>query len=129
MCGTESWLSSDIKSSQVFLVNTYNTFWKDSNNSNNGSSVFILVKKNLISSEMKELDANCEIIWVKIQLKRAKDILIASFYMPHRDMNTLRELETSFSWGKKGKKRKKKSCRKMTNMFQQTLSKWSNLRK
>ena len=50
---------------------------------------------------MKELDANCEIIWVKTQLKRAKDILIASFYMPHRDMNTLQELETSFSWKKK----------------------------
>ena len=43
---------------------------------------------------MKELDANCEIIWVKIQ--RAKDIVIASFYMPHRDMNTLQEFDTYF---------------------------------
>ena len=44
---------------------------------------------------MKELDTNCEILWVKIKLKKAKELLISTFYMPHRNIDTITEFESS----------------------------------
>ena len=44
---------------------------------------------------MEDYDSDCEIIWVKIQLKKAKEVHICSFYMPHRDLNILSEFEKS----------------------------------
>ena len=93
VCGTESWLNKDIKSSEIFPTNDYQVFRKDRDSL--GGGVFTLVKSNLIAVEVNELDTNCEIIWVKISLKRAKEIYISTFYMPHRNLDTLIEFERS----------------------------------
>ncbi len=37
----------------------------------------------------------CEIIWSKLQLKNRKDLYLASFYMPHRNMNDILKLDES----------------------------------
>jgi hypothetical protein len=36
--------------------------------------------------ENPELVTNCELEWVKIQLKDRKELLIGSSYMPHQNM-------------------------------------------
>ena len=87
VCGNESWLSKEIKSSEIFPTDDYQVFRKDRDK--DGGGVFILVKDNLIAIEQEDLSSNCEIIWIKLKLKKAKEILISSFYMPHRNMDDL----------------------------------------
>ena len=60
-----------------------------------GGGVFILVKENMIAIEQEDLSTNCEIIWIKLKLKKAKEILISSFYMPHRNLDDLNEFDRS----------------------------------
>ena len=95
VCGTESWLHSGVKSSEIFPCDDYEVFRKDRDSENGGGGVFTLVRNNLIALEMKELDSNCEILWVKIKLKKAKELLISTFYMPHRNMDSITEFESS----------------------------------
>ena len=40
---------------------------------------------------------NCELEWVKIQLKYRKELLTGSFYMPHQNMEDVKELEKSLN--------------------------------
>ena len=54
-----------------------------------------MVKDNLTAIELEEHQTNCEQIWVKVQLKKAKELFVSCFYMPHRDMNVLLELQKS----------------------------------
>jgi hypothetical protein len=44
-----------------------------------GGGVFALVHNDIIAVENPELAANCELEWVKIQLKDRKELLIGSF--------------------------------------------------
>ncbi|CAC5407466.1 unnamed protein product [Mytilus coruscus] len=62
-----------------------------------GRGVFILVHNDIITVEQTELVTNCEIEWVKIQLKGKKELLIGSFYMPQRNMKCVEELEKSLN--------------------------------
>ena len=57
--------------------------------------MFILVNNNIIATEQVQYITKCEIEWIKIKLKDAKDLLIGAFYMPHRNINDLNELQTS----------------------------------
>ena len=91
VCGTESWLSKEVRSSEIF-PSDYQVFRNDRDGI--GGGVFILVKINLIAIEIENV-SNCEIIWVKLKLKKAKELLISCFYMPHRDINILNEFEKS----------------------------------
>ena len=36
-----------------------------------------------------------QLLWIKIQLRKAKQIFLSCFYMPHRDINVLSEFENS----------------------------------
>ena len=60
-----------------------------------GGGVFVLVNSDIISIEKPEYVTSCEIEWVKLQLKDRKELLIGSFYMPHRNMSDVKELEKS----------------------------------
>ena len=55
----------------------------------------MLVKQDIIAMEQPQFTTKCEVEWVKAKLKGDKDLYIASFYMPHRDVNSLRKLERS----------------------------------
>ena len=102
VCGTESWLKGiqpgknatqdAIKSSEIFPPN-YNI--KRNDRGTLGGGVFIMVNKDIISEEQPDLITKCEIEWVKIKTRNNKDMLIYSFYMPHRNKHDIQELEKS----------------------------------
>ena len=60
-----------------------------------GGGVFILVHQDLVAEEKAELVTECEIEWVSIKLKGNKNLLVSSYYMPHRNMNDVSELRRS----------------------------------
>ena len=60
-----------------------------------GGGVFVLVHEDIISVEQPELVTECELEWVKIQLKGSKDLYVGSFYMPNRNRRDLECLEHS----------------------------------
>ena len=102
VCGTESWLKGiqpgknptqdAIKSSEIFPPN-YNIYRNDRGTL--GGGVFIMVNKDIISEEQPDLITKCEIEWVKIKTRNNKDMLISSYYMPHRNKHDIQELEKS----------------------------------
>ncbi|CAC5371135.1 unnamed protein product [Mytilus coruscus] len=102
ICGTQSWLKGEhpgkkptkdaIKSNEVFPEN-YTAYSNDLGTL--GGGVFILEQNDIIAIEKPEFVTKCEIEWVKIQLKDKKDLTIGSFYMPHRNMEDIKELDKS----------------------------------
>ena len=94
ICGTESWLNSNIKSSEVFPTN-FTVYRKD--RSRLGGGVFLLIRNELISTEEKDLTAECESVWARIKLQNSKDLIVGSFYMPHRNKKDISELEKILS--------------------------------
>ena len=78
--GTESWLTPDIENSEIF-PEEYVTFRKDRTDKK-GGGVLISVNKTYVSSEVTIENNNCELIFVRIQLKDQKDLIVGSFYRP-----------------------------------------------
>jgi endonuclease/exonuclease/phosphatase (EEP) superfamily protein YafD len=54
-------------------------------------------EKSITSVEQASLMTDGEIEWVKIKMKNQKDLLIGSFYMPHREQKHLDELQKSLT--------------------------------
>ena len=54
-----------------------------------------VLHNDIIAIEKPEFVTNCEIEWVKIQQKDTKELIIGSFYMPHRNANDIKKLEKS----------------------------------
>jgi hypothetical protein len=80
--GTESWLDSTVKDSEVFPSN-YTVYRNDRNL--NGGGVFVAVKSCFNSSAVPEVESNAEIVWAKIQLQSSEDMYVSSFYRPPND--------------------------------------------
>ena len=78
--GTETWLKSDIKDSEL-LTHKYKIYRKDRKNGNRGG-VLIAVKDDLQSTRVDTLDCDCECIWVKVLTKTLKPVYIGGFYRP-----------------------------------------------
>jgi len=95
--GTETWLDNTIPSTEFFPTNMFNVFRKDrpSNNKNKSNGgVLLAITKDFISSEVKELQTNCEIVWAEINITGTKKILVGSYYRPPSDEGTsLEQLE------------------------------------
>jgi hypothetical protein len=102
VCGTESWLkgikpgqnptNDAIKSSEIFPPE-YDIYRNDRGTL--GGGVFIMIEKSITSIEKTEFITEGELQWVKIKMKNNKDLLIGSFYMPHREQKHLDELQKS----------------------------------
>ncbi|CAC5376108.1 unnamed protein product [Mytilus coruscus] len=102
ICGTESWLKGvkpgknptqgAIKSSEVFPEN-FAAYRNDQGTL--GGGVFVLIHNDIIAVEKPELVTKCEIEWVKVQLKDQNELTIGSFYMPHRNMDDIKEVDKS----------------------------------
>jgi len=91
--GTESWLNPSIQSSEIFSSNM-NVFRKD--RSSKGGGVFIAVSDKLIASLQTQLDTDCEIIWVKIEISGSKSSYIGAYYRPNEnDLKSLENLNLS----------------------------------
>ena len=92
--GTESWLRSDIKDHEVF-PDGYTVYRKD-RHTGRGGGVFIAVKDKFVSSHMVDLDADCEILWVKLEIAACKSLYLATYYRPHaNDHDSLTQLSES----------------------------------
>ena len=97
--GTESWLHKDIYSSEIFPDN-YEVFRNDRQGKHGhqqGGGVFILVLRDYIAREVPDSrQEDCELLWVEIQARSSKNIIIGSFYRPqHTDVSYLNKLHTS----------------------------------
>ena len=94
--GTESWLNSSIKSSEIFPSNM-NIFRKDREGSK-GGGVFIAVSDKYIVSHQPQLETECELLWIKLETTGNKSTYIGAFYRPHEnDVNSLENLNSSLN--------------------------------
>jgi hypothetical protein len=99
ICGTESWLKGEepgknptkdaIKSSKIF-PNNYTAYRNDRGTL--GGGVFVLVHNDIIAVENPELVTNCELEWVKIQLKDRKELLILHATSKHGRRQRVRKI-------------------------------------
>ena len=81
LIGCETWLDPTISSSENFPPG-YKIYRKDRNR--HGGGVLIAVSDSLTNMEEPTLShSSCEILWIKVKLKNAKDLLIGSYYRPH----------------------------------------------
>jgi hypothetical protein len=92
-------LTLDIQNNEIFPT-CYTIYRKDRTPGNKkcGGGAFLMIRSNLVSIELKELDTNCEIVWAQIQLKGNKFLNVGSFCCPdHTDDKYLDELRSSLS--------------------------------
>ena len=78
--GCESWLSPDIANSEIF-PDGYDAIRKDRVRDAHGG-VFVCFKKDLVCFEVPELETDCELVWVKLQIVGCKTLYLGSFYRP-----------------------------------------------
>jgi hypothetical protein len=62
-----------------------------------GRGVFILVYEDILSVEEPEYVTNCELEWVKIKIQGNKNLHIGAFYMSHRNVHDIKELDHSLN--------------------------------
>ena len=93
---TESWLSPDIGNSEVFPPG-YVAFRGDSKSKRvRSGGIFILVRDNLRVTEQPEFKADCELIWVKLEVTGSHPLYIGAYYKPkEEDQDSLIELHKS----------------------------------
>ena len=79
----ESWLSSEIASSEIFPEG-YTVFRKDRVDGQNGGGVFQAIKGDIIATHRVDVNTDCKIIWSQCQMagRRPKSLLLAFFYRP-----------------------------------------------
>ena len=69
--GMESWLMPDIHVNEVFPPGII-VYRQDLDG--HGGGVLIMVKNDMISSHMEELESECGILWVKIEIASGKPL-------------------------------------------------------
>ena len=96
--GTESWLSPDIESSEIFPEG-YHSFHADrKSNVKRIGGVFILVRNSLICTEQPQFQTNCEILWVKVEITGNRPLFVGAYYRRvEDDLESLREFQDSVS--------------------------------
>ena len=88
--GTETWLTSEIKDSEI-LTHHYKIYRKD-RKKGRGGGVLIGVKDDLQSMKLDNFDSDCESIWVKVLTKTLKSVHICAYYRP--DVSDTKALTT-----------------------------------
>ena len=74
----------------------YTLYRKDRLNQAYGGGVLIAVRSEIVSSACPDLDTDCELLWVQIDLTGAKSLYIGAFYTPpDSDVTTLENLDQS----------------------------------
>ena len=94
--GTESWLSPDISDIEIFPP-WYTPFRADRKSKTTRSGgVFILFRENLIFAEQANLQTDCELLWVKLEIVGSHPLYIGAYYKPKEDdLDSLLELRKS----------------------------------
>ena len=78
--GNESWLTPDIKNSEIF-TDSFDAVRKDRASDAHGG-VFIAFKGDLFCTETPELDTNCEIVRCKMNIIGCRTLYLGSLYRP-----------------------------------------------
>ena len=91
--GTESWLSPDISDIGIFPPG-YTPFRADRKSKTTRSGgVFILIRENLICIEQPNLQTDCGLLWVKLEIVGFHPVYIGAYYKPKEDdLDSLLEL-------------------------------------
>ena len=55
------------------------------------------ITENLTSEQVEHAQVHCELEWVKIKIKGNRDFHIGVFYMPHRIVHDIEELDRSLN--------------------------------
>lgn len=99
--GTETWLDPAVSSYEFFSANHFTVYRKDRPPNKKGQShggVLIAVRNEFQSTEIKELQTDCEIVWVELTIQNSRKLLISSFYRPQpNDDTSLEQLNMSLS--------------------------------
>ena len=99
--GTESWLKSDIASSEVFPLEDYQVIRKDRTN-RKGGGVFIMARREFKLVREEELETDCELIWGGLSIYGWKPLHIGAYYRrEEKDKDSLHQLQMSLSRLKK----------------------------
>ena len=104
VCATESWLhgvkpGGPIDKNAILSSEIFPSHYKDYRNdrSSLGGGVLILVREDILSVEVPVYVTNCELEWVKIKIQGNKDLHIGVFYMPHRNVHDIEELDRTLN--------------------------------
>ena len=66
--------------------------------SSRGGGIFVAVTKDIISTPQPDLETDCEIAWVKIEIEGSKTVYTGGSYHPHTDNKaSLEKLKESVS--------------------------------
>ena len=85
--GNESWLTLNVKNSEIF-PDPFDAILKDRVGDSHGGGVFIAFRRDLHGTESPELDANCEIIWCKLNIIGCRTLYLGSFYHPPKRIDS-----------------------------------------
>ena len=73
-------------------------FRRDRKPGTKGGGVLLLIRDSIICSEQPQFQTNCEVLWVKLELKGRKPLYVASYYKPkENDRVSTEELYKSLS--------------------------------
>ena len=79
--GNESWLTPEVKNSEIF-PDSFEAIWKDRAGDSQGGGVFIAYRRDLLCTETQKLDARCEVVWCKWNIIGCRTLYLGSFYRP-----------------------------------------------
>ena len=83
--GTKSWLTPDVHNNEMFspqMIGKYHIFRRDREHTS-GGGVFIAVSNEYICTHEPELETDCEIIWVKLNIVGCNTLHICAYYNPN----------------------------------------------
>ncbi|CAC5413601.1 unnamed protein product [Mytilus coruscus] len=81
----------------AIVIGNYIFHRNDRDSSFLGGCVFTDIKSNLVSDKKVELVTECEVIWTTVKLQSMKDLYMASFHMPYRNMSDIVKLKESIN--------------------------------
>lgn len=77
---TETWLDGDIRDAEIFPSN-YKVFRRDRSRHRGGVAIAVTEELNCTEEPELFLD-DCEILWIKLKLKKSRSLLICTYYRP-----------------------------------------------
>ena len=96
--GTESWLKPKHFDNEIFSPDQGYTPSRRDRVGQNGGGVFIAVRNDIVVQEMKDIEYDCEDVWIKIDLFGSKSLIIGAYYKPHEhDQQCWEEFSKSLS--------------------------------
>ena len=75
---TECWLTSEVYNAEIIPDSLGYTMNRQDRGSR-GGGVFILVRDLYIAIRVNDLETNCEILWIKLQLAGSVPLYIAAY--------------------------------------------------